>query len=131
MSKNKKKLGRPPVMTPEKVREIEGYFTNGANDLESCFLAGISRETLYAYQREHPDFIDRKKALRNMTAYKARMNIKRDIDLGDNATSKWYLERKDSEFKEKRDITSNDEAINKVLVEFLDGDKNNTNPERV
>lgn len=131
MSKNKKKLGRPPVMTPEKVREIEGYFTNGANDLESCFLAGISRETLYAYQREHPDFIDRKKALRNMTAYKARMNIKRDIDLGDNTTSKWYLERKDSEFKEKRDITSNDEAINKVLVEFLDGDKNNTNPERI
>lgn len=127
MIKEKRGKGRPPVMTPEKVREIEGYFTNGANDLEACFLAGVSRETFYAYQREHPDFIDRKKALRSMTAYKARMNIKRDIEKGDNTTSKWYLERKDSEFKEKKDITSNDEAINKVLVEFLDEDKDNTN----
>lgn len=134
MIKEKKERGRPTIMTPEKVKEIEGYFSNGANDLEACFLAGISKQTLYTYQENNPSFVDRKKALKNMPAYKAKLNILRDIEKGDNITSKWYLERRDKDFKEKKDITSNDETINKVLVEFLgesDEDKDNTNTERV
>lgn len=116
-------------MTEEKVKEIEGYFANGATDLEACFLADISKQTLYNYQEKNPDFVDRKEALKNMPKYKAKVNIVKEIDKGDKDTSKWYLERKDKDFKNKTDITTDDESINPLLVKFInnEGDKGDVN----
>lgn len=115
-------IGRPTIMTDEKVKELEGYFSIGATDLEACFLAGISKQTLYNYQEANPDFVDRKEALKNMPKYKAKKVIVESIEKGDKADSKWYLERKDNDFKQKTDITTNDEALQPVLVKFLNGD---------
>lgn len=116
--------GRPTLMTEDKVKEIEGYFSVGATDLEACFLAGISKQTLYNYQDENPDFVDRKEALKNMIKYKAKKVIADSISSGDKQDAKWYLERKDKEFKQKTDITSDDESIQPVLVQFLNGEDN-------
>lgn len=118
-------LGRPTIMTPEKVKEIEEYFSVGATDLEACFLAGISKQTLYNYQENNPDFVDRKEALKNMPKYKSKKLIVESIEKGDKNDAKWYLERKDNEFKQKTDITSNDEALQPVLVKFLNGEPEN------
>lgn len=123
MEENKENRGRPTLMTDEKVKELEGYFSIGATDLEACFLANISKQTLYNYQENNPDFVDRKEALKNMPKYKAKKNIVGEIEKGDKETSKWYLERKDREFKNKTDITTDDESINPLLVKFIGDDK--------
>lgn len=122
MAENRQNRGRPTLMTDEKVKELEGYFSIGATDLEACFLAGISKQTLYNYQENNPDFVDRKEALKNMPKYKAKKNIVGEIEKGDKETSKWYLERKDKEFKNKTDITTDDESINTLLVKFIGED---------
>lgn len=121
-------LGRPTIMTEDKVKEIEGYFANGATDLEACFLANISKQTLYNYQDRNPDFVDRKEALKNMPKYKAKVNVVKEIEKGDKETSKWYLEKKDKDFKNRTDFTSGDEALTPLLVKFL-GDNKETNIE--
>ncbi len=123
--------GRNTLMTEDKVKELEGYFSVGATDLEACFLAGISKQTLYNYQEKYPEFVDRKEALKNMPKYKAKKNIVGELDKGDKDISKWYLERKDNDFKNKTDITSNDETLNPVLVQFLNEPDCNTNTEGV
>ncbi|MCK9320073.1 hypothetical protein [Methanoculleus sp.] len=127
MEENRENRGRPTLMTDEKVKELEGYFSIGATDLEACFLAGISKQTLYNYQENNPDFVDRKEALKNMPKYKAKKNIVGEIDKGDKETSKWYLERKDREFKNKTDITTDDESINPLLVKFIGDDQQQGN----
>lgn len=129
-------VGRPTLMTDEKVKELEWYFSRGATDLEACFLAGISKQTLYNYQDKNPEFVDRKEALKNMPKYKAKVNIVREIEKGDKETSKWYLERKDREFKNKTDITTDNESINPLLVKFIgddqqQGNKGNDNTNRI
>lgn len=123
--------GRNTIMTEDKVKELESYFIIGATDVEACFLAGISKQTLYNYQERYPEFVDRKEALKNMPKYKAKKNIVSELDKGDKDISKWYLEHKDSDFKNKTDITSNNETLNPVLVQFLNDSDCNTNTEGV
>ena len=113
-------VGRPTVMTKEVIAKLEDAFSNGATDLQACFLANISKDSLYRYIQEHPEFSDRKEALKDMIAYQAKLKIKHDLEteLG-SKTAQWYLERKDNSFKQKQDITTNDESLNPILVKFI------------
>ena len=86
--------GRPTVFTPAVVQKLEHAFSIGATDIEACFYAGISRGTLYAYQKEHPDFLDRKEMLKEKQVLKARTVIVQALQEGDKNIAKWYLERK-------------------------------------
>lgn len=107
-------MGRPTIMTESTLKKLEDAFANGASDLQACFLADISSQTLYNYQKEHPDFIERKQKLKDMIAYRAKLRINEAIDGEEKPeTAKWYLERKDKEFKAKSetDITSQGEKI--------------------
>lgn len=87
-------MGRPTVLTPEVVQKLEHAFSIGATDIEACFYAGISRGTLYNYQKENPDFLDRKEMLKERQVFKARMVIVQALQDGDKNMAKWYLERK-------------------------------------
>jgi len=103
--------GQPTKMTDEKVKELEGYFSNGATDLEACFLAGISKQTLYNYQDKTKGYVDRKQALKAMTGYKAKSVIKEAIEAKDKDMAKWFAERKIKDYKNKTDITTDDKPI--------------------
>lgn len=87
-------MGRPTVLTPDVVQKLEHAFSIGATDIEACFYAGISRGTLYNYQKENPDFLDRKEMLKERQVFKARMVIVQALQDGDKNMAKWYLERK-------------------------------------
>lgn len=87
-------MGRPTVLTPEVVQKLEHAFSIGATDIEACFYAGISRGTLYNYQKENPDFLDRKEMLKEKQVLKARTVIVQALQEGDKNIAKWYLERK-------------------------------------
>jgi hypothetical protein len=105
-------VGRPTVMTESVIAKLEDAFSNGATDLQACFLANISKDSLYRYIQEHPSFSDRKQGLKDMIAYQAKVKIKDAIRTETIPfTAKWYLERKDNEFKPKSDITTDNKPL--------------------
>ena len=98
----KSNAGRPTVMTAETVSKLEQAFSNGATDVQACFYAGISKQTLYDYQKKHPEFIDRKEALKSNLRLIAKNTLAKSIRDGDTNDAKWYLERKEkNEFSTK------------------------------
>jgi len=84
--------GRPTVMTPETISKLEEVFAIGGSDEEACFYAGIGKTTLYNYQQDNPEFVERKEALKEKPILKARQTIVKGLDDVHNA--QWYLEKK-------------------------------------
>ncbi len=100
-------IGRPTVMTPETIAKLEQVFALGGTDLEAIFYAGISKDALYDYQNKHPDFTERKEALKQTPVLKARQTIVKGLDQDDNA--RWFLERKlKAEFASRTELTGKD-----------------------
>lgn len=98
-------------MDENTVKILEDAFSVGASDIEACFLANISKQTLYNYQKKNPSFVDRKMALKDMPKYAAKKVVVKAIEAGDKQQANWYLERKDKEFKNKQDITTDDKPL--------------------
>ena len=125
-------VGRPTIMDEITLQKLEGAFANGATDIQACFIANIGTSTLYNYQTEHPEFVERKQALKDMIAYQAKLNIKQSLLADDEKlkieTSKWYLERKNKkEFGNNVDLTTDGEALQPVLVKFLNEEQPDNN----
>lgn len=97
--------GRPTVMTPEKVKELEDAFTWGCTDLEACCYANISKQTLYNYIELHPEFLDRKETLKNQPTMKAKRIIVGALDEGDLPTAHKVIDRKEG-MKIKGEMTN-------------------------
>ncbi len=98
------KVGRPTLMTKETISKLEEVFAIGGTDKEACFYADISHQTLYDYQKAHPEFVERKEALKERPFLKARQTIVKGLDQADNA--KWFLERKlKHEFASRTELT--------------------------
>ena len=129
-------VGRPTVMTPEVVNKLEQGFTMGFTDEEACLYANISKQTLYDYCKKIEGYTDRKEELKNHPKLLAKVNLYNALkDNKKIEDSKWYLERRDKEFKQKTDITSNDNELQPVLVKFIsdntDENKGDINPDRI
>lgn len=90
----KNKTGRPSVMTDNVLRKLEHGFSCGMSDREACLYANIGESTLYDYCKQHPEFSERKAALKNMPAIKAKFVICEAIERGEVKVAQWYLERK-------------------------------------
>jgi len=102
-----KEVGRPTIMTPEIISKLEEVFAIGGSDNEACFYAGIGKSTLYNYQQEHPEFLERKEALKERPILKARQTIVKGLEEAENA--KWFLERKmKKEFSNRTELTGAD-----------------------
>lgn len=109
-------MGRHTIMTPETLKKLDDAFIMGCPDLEACLLAGIGKTTLYDYQKENPEFVERKEALKNSTTLQARRNLAASIASGDLMDSKWYLERKaKNEFSTKTETEMNVKLDNEWL----------------
>ena len=112
-SDTKRPVGRPSVMTPEVLRKLEEAFAIGASDLEACFYADISKTALYEYQKDNPQFTERKEKLKEKPVLLARQTVLKAMET-DPATARWYLERKaKSEFaaRQEQDITTGGERL--------------------
>lgn len=103
--------GRPSVMTEEVIVKIEEELKNGATLTQAAFLANISLKTLYNYFNNFPDFKERCNLLQDLVSYRARKNIVGRITEGDIEQSKYWLDRKDKEFKPKSDVTTDDKPM--------------------
>ncbi len=112
-------MGRATIMTPEIIAKLEHAFLLGCTDLEACFYANIGKTTLYNYQEENPDFVERKELLKNNPIFIARTSVVREMETSGDLALK-YLERKlKNEFS-----TKTEQDINLKDGDILDRIKN-------
>lgn len=84
--------GRPTKMTKATLGKLREAFLFGATDEEACLFAQINPDTLYEYQKQHPQFSEQKRVWKYNPALKARKTI---FDrLSDPKIAMWYLEKK-------------------------------------
>ena len=120
----KKDTGRPTKLTPETILLLEQAFSMGCSDLEACVHANIGKTSLYNFQAEHPEFVERKELLKEKLVLKARSVIANALNNKDENTAKWYLEKKKKdEFGNRTEITgANGNPIsveNKIDIEKI------------
>lgn len=104
-------IGRPTKMTAETISKLEEGFMLGFTDKEACLFSGISPNTLYEFCKENKDFGERKELLKEQIKMRAKQNIAKGIMEGEKPLSQWYLERRDRDFKQKTDLTTDDKPI--------------------
>lgn len=127
--------GRPTVFNESTLQKLEIAFSNDATDEQACFLANIATSSLYNYQKEHPEFLERKRALKQMVTYQAKVNLKeciysqeKDLEKEKLETSKWLLPKREKEhYSERSELTGaggKDLVVNVIKY----GGDNNTTP---
>lgn len=121
--KRKSNAGRPTDMTPNTIKKLEEAFALGCSDGEACFYADISKQTLYNYQKKHPEFVDRKEALKQRPVLMARQQLVKGLKDNPELSLK-YLERKlKSEFGLRHEITGKDgQPLTPTSIVFDDED---------
>lgn len=96
-------MARPRKINKEILGKLEQAFKIGANDREACLHAGINPDTLYEYQKKHPEFTEQKEDWKRNPILKARHTIYKNLD--DPSVAKWLLERRDKDFSTKVEQT--------------------------
>lgn len=121
-------MPRPTVMTPEVVAKLEEAFAWGCTDIEACLWADIAEKTLYLYQEKHPEFIQRKEALKETPVLDSRMTVSRAVKRDPDMAMKYLERKKKNEFstRAENDITSGGEKLQPLMVQFVDGNSRNT-----
>jgi hypothetical protein len=91
--KRKKMVTRPTVMTEVVLGKLRTAFSYGCTDEEACASANISPATLYNYQKECPEFLEEKEALKLKPILATRQAIVNGIgkDLGH---ARWFASKK-------------------------------------
>ena len=98
-------VGRPTVFTPEVLQKLEQAFSMGCTDNEASIYANIAISSLYNYQKQNPEFLDRKEQLKENPILKARTKVFNEIEKN-VLTAQWYLERKKKdEFAVRTEMT--------------------------
>ena len=106
-------------MTDEVLKKLEEVFLLGGTDTEACLFASIAPKTLYNYQKENPEFLQRKEQLKETPFLKARKTIIES--LGDPNYAYKYMERKKrTEFGQNVEVTGN-LTISQVLDQLQNG----------
>lgn len=117
--------GAPTVYTPHVVGRLVAAFNNGFNIKEACQYAGIHRDTYYAWLETKPGFSDMMEESRTAVNRKAKQVIVDAIQAGDVSSGKWWLERRDPEFKAKGEMDVGPKIHTETrdkIREFLDDD---------
>lgn len=112
-----------PTKHPEAtVKKLEAAFNNMFNITEAVQYAGIHRDTYYAWLADDDVFSFRMSVAQQAPGMKAKENIMRGLQEGDTGVSKWYLERKDPEFRAKGEleIGPGQAKTEEKLKEFMD-----------
>lgn len=127
----KRKRGRPSVITTEIINKLDYAFSIGCSDSEAISYAGISSSAFYNYIDKHPEYKERKEALKLKPVLKAKKANNDLIESGDPVHIRWFLERKKAdEFSTKAEVNidsnaslsleSRSEALSDFLSQFLD-----------
>ena len=95
--KRYKFVGRPTKVTKEVLQKLEDAFSNDFTDKEACFYSNIAPRTLYYYQENNPEFVQRKEELKMSPNLMAKRTV---ISTLNNPQDAWrWLSRRDDAFK--------------------------------
>lgn len=115
--KNKKKAGRPPIVTQDIVRKLEDAFCYDATVEEACLYAGISRQTYYEFLKKYPAFADRIDELRQAPFLVIRKKVvstaEHDADMG----LKFLERKKKQEFSTRTEVAHSGEIVDRHTVD--------------
>lgn len=115
LKSTRRSIGRPTAVTDEVLRKLEEAFAIGASDKEACFYADIVPSTLYKYQEKHPEFTERKDALKERPILMARQSVVNALANDPDLALK-YLERKrKSEFSTKTETDTTLKLVTPIL----------------
>lgn len=109
------KRGAKPLITKEKLAELESAFLLGFTDDEACLQCEINPSTLYRYCEKTPEFREKKEMLKQNIKMRAKVNIVKRVTEGDVDLSKWYLEKTAPEFANKNVNINRNFNLNKEL----------------
>jgi len=90
-----KDVGRPTHMTEPVLLKLCQAFAIGATDAEACLYADISPRVLYDYQKKHPEFLHKKRELKETPILRARQTIINNLDDKDIAWKYMQAKRAD------------------------------------
>ncbi len=117
------RMGRPTVMTVERVLKLKAAFLIRCTVEEACQSAGIGRTTLHVFCKKVPEFQNMIEAWRDDMVRIARRNIRTTVAKGDHAASMEFLRtaRKD-EFAAKSITATGNEVTADDLDKAARGD---------
>lgn len=105
---NQNKGGRPRKIDEAVLRKLEEAFGLGSTDAEACFYADIAPSTLYAYEKENPEFSERKKALKERPILLARRTVVNALETDYNHALRYLERKKRDEFSLRSELTGKD-----------------------
>lgn len=100
--------GRPTIMSEAVIKKLEEAFLVGASDLEACFYANISHQTLYNYQNANPEFVERKRLLKQKPVLLARQTVVQKISTDGKLALKFLERKRRKEFAIRHELTGKD-----------------------
>lgn len=114
----------PYKYTDATVEKLVEAFSKSYSVLEACQYARINRDTFYKWLKEIPEFQDIIDEAKARPIKQAKGVIDTALKSGDVNTAKWYVERRDPDFKPKAEIDNNlgIQETRKKIGEFLDDD---------
>lgn len=86
--------GRNTKMTEKTLKKLERGFMLGLSDEKSCKYAEISTTTLYNYQKQNPEFKEKKDWLKETPDIIAKETVIKSLETDLNSAWKW-VERRD------------------------------------
>jgi hypothetical protein len=95
-------------MTPEVIAKLEEAYAWGCSDREACLWAEIAEPTLYKYQVSHPEFVDRKNALKETPILLARKSVLKGIKNNPDLALKLLERKKKDEYSLRQEMTGKD-----------------------
>ena len=108
--------GRPAIVTPQTIQKLEQAFALGCSDTEACFYSNIGKSTLYNYQNDNPDFLERKELLKEKPVLLARKSVIKFMQNDGNLALKYLERKKKDEFSTK---TIEEKALSPELMETI------------
>lgn len=119
-------ITNPVKLDDETVKKIEDAFAMDCSVSEACLLANISRPTYYNWIKSFPELEERFNILKDNLKVKSKAIIRKQIEeKQDKDTAKWYLEKRDKDFKPKQDVSFEDPVP--LLVRILNKEDETNN----
>ncbi len=118
--RNKKKLGRPPVITEKKEEELIALIADGETQNRACRVVGVSKAAMIEHKKKYPDFKNRLEKAKHKTDHLALRSIKVGMTK-DWKAGAWWLERtQPKRFRETKEVEVNKPNL---LVDFFEDDQ--------
>jgi hypothetical protein len=111
--------GRPTIFTREVLDKLEQAFSMDCTDSEAALYANITLSALTKHGERHPEFVERKRALKNKPFLIARNTLLQGIKSDPDLALKYLERKKKDEFSLRSELTGpGGESLTCTLIDY-------------